>query len=73
MEVPHAVFGELKPKYVIITTCNTEFDVVFNGSKGQSFNSTWTRMQFIDWCNDICVKFNYTVTHEGVGQPPNTH
>jgi 3' terminal RNA ribose 2'-O-methyltransferase Hen1 len=68
-----SLFGFSKPKYVIITTPNVEFNVTFeNMSEGKLRHSDhrfeWDRTTFQNWCEVICEKYNYTVTYDSIGE-----
>lgn len=75
-EFPETVFGFFRPRSVFITTPNREFNVFFPqlASTGKyrhwDHKFEWTRAEFQAWCLDICSRFNYRVTFDGVGQPP---
>ena len=50
--VPAAVFGEMQPKVVIVSTPNSEFNVLFpdlRGFRHPDHRFEWTRSQFRDW------------------------
>lgn len=55
INVPHNIFGCIKPKLAIFTTPNQEFNVLFGGSKfpngfrHDDHKFEWTRDQFRDW------------------------
>jgi len=70
---PATVFGFFKPRIVIISTPNREFNVLFPTLKDGRFRHwdhkfEWTRDQFQPWCHDICKSYGYTVEFSGVGQ-----
>lgn len=74
-DFPQNVFGYFNPRIVIITTPNVEFNVCFPQlKKGQmrhwDHKFEWTRQQFEDWCQTAAKTYNYTVTFDGVGDPP---
>ena len=74
-QFPINVFGSIKPKHVIISTPNVEFNVLFKNTKKfrhWDHKFEWTRNQFKAWCDKICNKFGYEVYFTGVGTPPNT-
>jgi len=50
--LPKAIFGQLAPRLVIITTPNAEFNVLFpnlTGFRHHDHKFEWTRQQFGDW------------------------
>lgn len=62
------VFGIYKPKLVIITTPNAEFNVNFPNLNYGTSESTfrhddhkfeWTREEFESWCFTICQEFKF--------------
>lgn len=74
--IPYNIFGVLQPKVVLITTPNSEFNVLFdlpldNGFRHWDHKFEWTRRQFKDWCFNICERFpNYLVSFLGAGVAP---
>jgi hypothetical protein len=77
----NTVFGMLKPRICLITTPNSDFNVVFgdewqqNGQKFRHWDHKfeWTRCEFQNWCqNEILSQFNdyELVFYSGLGQPP---
>lgn len=60
---------------MILTTPNGEFNVLFDLKPGAfrhwDHKFEWTRSEFQDWCNHICVRFpDYCVQFHGVGKAP---
>ncbi|XP_046845507.1 small RNA 2'-O-methyltransferase-like [Xenia sp. Carnegie-2017] len=71
--MPITIFGHLKPNVVIITTPNSEFNVLFPDLKGfrhYDHKFEWTRAEFQSWCLQECKKYGYTVSFSGVGDGP---
>lgn len=71
--MPEAVFGQLSPKVVIVTTPNVEFNVLFPDLKGfrhYDHKFEWTRAEFEEWANFQASKYHYTVTFDGIGPGP---
>lgn len=69
------VFGFFNPRILIITTPNSEFNVFFPQLKGGKMRHwdhrfEWTRRQFEDWCTAAASSYSYSVTFDGVGNPP---
>ena len=67
------VFGFAKPNFIIISTPNAEYNVVFEKLQAETFRHDdhrfeWTRKEFADWCNKICDEFKYEVSIYPVGQ-----
>lgn len=74
-EIPFHIFGIIKPKIVVLTTPNGDFNVLFEMKPGEfrhdDHKFEWTREEFEDWCNHICVRFpDYCVQFHGVGKAP---
>lgn len=73
---PENVFGYWKPRIVVVTTPNSEFNVLFPQLKRDEFRHwdhkfEWTRAQFRHWCNSVVQKYpDYTYEVAGVGDPP---
>ncbi|GAB1607651.1 small RNA 2'-O-methyltransferase-like [Argonauta hians] len=65
------VFGQLRPKVVVVTTPNCQFNAVFGMTAGQmrhwDHKCEWTMAQFQLWGDDICNAHGYTVQYTGVG------
>ena len=80
------VFKELKPKVVVITTPNSDFNIVFDDLEKNSPNIPirtnkfrhwdhkfeWTRKEFQDWCESILLEYpDYElVKYDGLGIAP---
>ena len=72
-QLPAAIFGTLKPKYVFVTTPNSEFNILFknfSGFRHPDHKFEWNREQFMTWCEAVCHNFPYQVEYSGVGEPP---
>lgn len=66
------VFGEIQPDCVIITTPNSEYNVLFESmSPGQlrhrDHRFEWTRDEFGSWADDICRNYDYRAEISPVG------
>lgn len=74
--MPDVVFGHLLPKVAVVTTPNSEFNVLFPDMKGfrhYDHKFEWTRAEFQKWSVDVATKYGYTVSFTGVGDgPPGT-
>jgi hypothetical protein len=77
----NTVFGMLKPRLCLITTPNSDFNVVFDEEwhqKEQKFRHwdhkfEWSRHEFQSWCqNQILSQYEdyELVFYSGLGQPP---
>jgi len=66
------IFGFSKPKTVILTTPNNEYNVNYEFVKNYSFRHSdhrfeWTREQFAEWAASVCEKYDYNVRIKGIG------
>ncbi|KAF9343352.1 Small RNA 2'-O-methyltransferase [Mortierella sp. AD094] len=70
------VLGTLKPKLVIVSTPNAEFNIYFPQLKygtpeaifrNDDHRFEWTRQEFEDWCRPAAEEYRYTVSFTGVG------
>ncbi len=66
------VFGEMAPKTVVVTTPNSEYNVLFPGLAAGKFRHPdhrfeWTRAQFNAWCEDLGQRWGYRFRTEPVG------
>ncbi|KAG0196936.1 Small RNA 2'-O-methyltransferase [Mortierella sp. NVP41] len=73
------ILGTLKPKLVIVSTPNAEFNVYFPqlnyGTPESIFRNDdhrfeWTRQEFQDWCNAAAGQYGYDVSYTGTGALP---
>jgi 3' terminal RNA ribose 2'-O-methyltransferase Hen1 len=68
----HAVFAVARPKNVIVTTPNAEYNVRFEGLPAGRFRHSdhrfeWTRAEFRDWAAGVAERQGYRVRHLPVG------
>ncbi|OAD61795.1 Small RNA 2'-O-methyltransferase [Eufriesea mexicana] len=74
IDFTYNIFGYIKPKLVIITTPNADFNVLFpnfSGFRHYDHKFEWTRQQFQDWAENITSSYpDYIVTFEGIGKGP---
>ena len=66
------VFRHARPKTVIVTTPNSEYNVMWPSLPAGEFRHPdhrfeWTRTEFKNWADSICQRFNYTVDIFPVG------
>lgn len=66
------LFEVAKPKVVVMTTPNVEFNSKFGALRTGSFRHKdhrfeWTRKQFQDWANEIGRRFGYTAEFLPIG------
>ncbi|XP_068144023.1 small RNA 2'-O-methyltransferase [Drosophila tropicalis] len=78
-KIPSNIFGFMQPKLVIISTPNSDYNVIFtrfkpllsNGFRHHDHKFEWTREQFKSWCLEIVAKYpNYMFSLLGLGDPP---
>lgn len=72
-KVPSAVFGFIRPRVVVLTTPNADFNVLFSSTRRfrhWDHKFEWTRKEFADWCNDVVRMYPYSVTMHGIGDGP---
>lgn len=72
--LPYTIFGFAKPKLVVITTPNVEFNIVFskkNKMRHEDHKFEWTRVQFRDWASNIIQRYpDYAVEFQDIVVPP---
>jgi 3' terminal RNA ribose 2'-O-methyltransferase Hen1 len=66
------VFEFARPKSVIMTTPNIEYNVLFEGLpngklRHRDHRFEWTRAEFQDWAHRVAERFGYTVELDGIG------
>lgn len=72
-EVPQAIFEKLRPSICIVTTPNSEYNVLFkdfSGKRHWDHKFEWTRQEFENWCETITTIYDYDFDITGVGEPP---
>lgn len=67
------VFEFARPKTVVLTTPNQEFNVMWETLPANQFRHSdhrfeWTRQEFQDWANRVAAQYGYTVRFLPVGQ-----
>ncbi len=71
--VERAVFHELHPKTVVVTTPNKEYNPLHGLSAGErrhpGHRFEWTRAQFRAWCEAIAEREGYEVCFRDIGPP----
>ena len=64
------VFGSAKPGAVVVTTPNSEYNVLYEGLSGTrhpDHRFEWTRAQFAEWTDRVGAAYGYAVDRRGVG------
>ena len=69
-----ALFGAARPKTVVLTTPNLEYNARFEALHGQELRHSdhrfeWTRAEFEAWARSVAERFGYDVRFEGIGEP----
>jgi 3' terminal RNA ribose 2'-O-methyltransferase Hen1 len=67
------VFESARPKTIIVTTPNAEYNVKFDTLPAGQFRHKdhrfeWTRQQFQQWAGRVCERFGYVVRFLPVGE-----
>ncbi|QJW96508.1 3' terminal RNA ribose 2'-O-methyltransferase Hen1 [Frigoriglobus tundricola] len=67
-----ALFGAARPRAVVLTTPNREYNVRFESLPAGRFRHAdhrfeWTRAEFAAWCEGVCAAFGYTVRTDPLG------
>jgi 3' terminal RNA ribose 2'-O-methyltransferase Hen1 len=67
------LFEVAKPKVVIVTTPNIEYNIKFENLPAGKFRHQdhrfeWTRSQFQDWANRVALQFGYQVEFQPIGE-----
>jgi 3' terminal RNA ribose 2'-O-methyltransferase Hen1 len=66
-----SVFGHARPRAVVVTTPNAEYNVRYEGLTGMRHSDhrfEWTRAEFRDWAQRVGAAHGYTVAFRGVGE-----
>ncbi len=67
-----AVFGAARPKTVIVTTPNAEYNVLFESLAAGQYRHPdhrfeFTRAEFARWAGEVAERYGYTVDFSGIG------
>jgi 3' terminal RNA ribose 2'-O-methyltransferase Hen1 len=68
----HSVFACARPRSVIVTTPNAEYNVRFETLPAGQFRHRdhrfeWTRSEFSRWADDVAARHGYAVRYFGIG------
>jgi 3' terminal RNA ribose 2'-O-methyltransferase Hen1 len=66
----HVVFGGARPGAVIVTTPNSEYNVLYeslSGMRHPDHRFEWTRAQFAEWSDHVAALYGYRVERRGIG------
>lgn len=70
--VEHTVFGRLRPGLVLITTPNSEYNVLHGMAPDErrhpGHRFEWNRARFRSWCEDVACRRGYQVRYIDVGE-----
>jgi 2-polyprenyl-3-methyl-5-hydroxy-6-metoxy-1,4-benzoquinol methylase len=64
------VFGTARPRVVVVTTPNSEYNVRYEfltGMRHPDHRFEWTRAEFAAWAEGVCQEYGYHVTYRPVG------
>lgn len=69
--IERSVFSELRPRLVIVTTPNRDYNVLYGIPKGQFRHAEhqfeWTRAKFRSWATGVAARNDYHVSFDDVG------
>ncbi|MFV0285464.1 MAG: 3' terminal RNA ribose 2'-O-methyltransferase Hen1 [Demequina sp.] len=73
-----AVFAHARPRHVLVTTPNAEYNALYEGLDEGSMrhhDHRWeaTRAEFTAWSDRVAQAHGYVVTHQGIGPDDATH
>jgi len=76
-ELARTLLEFARPKAVILTTPNREYNVLFAGMRPGALRHAdhrfeWTRDEFRDWAEAAAARYGYRVTIEGIGDADET-
>ena len=66
-----SVFGHARPRAVVVTTPNAEYNVHYEGLTGMRHSDhrfEWTRAEFAGWAAGVAARHGYAVEIRGVGE-----
>ena len=74
----HALFRFAKPKTVVVTTPNREYNALFPGLPADRLRHPdhrfeWTRAEFAAWAGAVAEAWSYTVIFQPIGEVDATH
>ncbi|MBD3895648.1 methyltransferase domain-containing protein [Halomonas sp. ML-15] len=71
-KVERAVFSGLRPRLLVITTPNQEYNPLYGMAPGEfrdpDHKFEWGRSRFRDWCVGVARRNGYSVRFSGVGE-----
>ncbi len=74
----HAVFGAARPRAVVVTTPNAEYNVLYETLEAgrmrhRDHRFEWTREQFARWAGSVADRYGYQVGFRPVGEVDRQH
>ena len=69
--VMDTIFGSYKPKVLIVTTPNVEYNPVYQMDEAvrhKDHRFEWTRAQFSEWTHCLASNYSYEVQLDGIGE-----
>ena len=66
----HVVLGAAKPRSVVVTTPNSEYNVLYEnlvGMRHPDHRFEWTREEFAAWSDRVAKRHGYGVVRRGIG------
>ncbi len=72
----HVVFGAARPRAVLVTTPNSEYNVLYeslSGMRHPDHRFEWTRAEFAEWSDRVAATYGYDVERRGIGELDDTH
>lgn len=71
--VEGAVFGRIRPRIVVVTTPNKDYNPLHGLSAGErrhpGHRFEWTRVQFKAWSDGVAERHGYDVCYRDIGPP----
>ena len=73
-----ALFGEARPRSVVVTTPNREFNATFERLTSDRLRHPdhrfeWTRAEFAAWATAVADRYRYAAHFDGIGEPHPDH
>ena len=67
-----ALFGDARPRTVVVTTPNVEYNALFETMEAgrlrhKDHRFEWTRAEFASWCTAVADRHEYAVAISGIG------
>jgi 3' terminal RNA ribose 2'-O-methyltransferase Hen1 len=68
-----AVFGAARPRKVVLTTPNADYNARYPALEGEALRHPdhrfeWSRIAFRSWAEDVAARYGYTVRFEKIGE-----